>query len=50
MGDMKLPPLMEYFANIEDPRRQTQNKKYPLIEVIVIIFLAVMSGRADGNP
>jgi len=38
---------MEYFANIEDPRRETKNKKYPLIEVIVIAFLAVMSG-ADG--
>jgi predicted transposase YbfD/YdcC len=43
----KLPPLMEYFSNIEDPRRETKNKKYPLIEVIVIAFLAVMSG-ADG--
>jgi len=47
MEDTKLPPLMEYFANIEDPRRETKNKKYPLIEVIVIAFLAVMSG-ADG--
>ena len=47
MGSTKLPPLLEYFANIEDPRRETKNKKYPLIEVIVISFLAVMSG-ADG--
>ena len=47
MGDTKLPPLMEYFTTIEDPRRETKNKKYPLIEVIVITFLAVMSG-ADG--
>jgi len=47
MGSTKLPPLMEYFANIEDPRRETKNKKYPLIEVIAIAFLAVMSG-ADG--
>ena len=47
MENTKLPPLMEYFANIEDPRRETKNKKYPLIEVIVIAFLAVMSG-ADG--
>ena len=47
MGSTKLPPLMEYFSNIEDPRRETKNKKYPLIEVIVIAFLAVMSG-ADG--
>ena len=47
MENTKLPPLMEYFAHIEDPRRETKNKKYPLIEVIVIAFLAVMSG-ADG--
>jgi predicted transposase YbfD/YdcC len=47
MGSTKLPPLMEYFTNIKDPRRETKNKKYPLIEVIVIAFLAVMSG-ADG--
>ena len=47
MGYPTLPPLMEYFSNIEDPRRETKNKKYPLIEVIVIAFLAVMSG-ADG--
>ncbi|MDR2471081.1 MAG: transposase family protein [Treponema sp.] len=38
---------MEYFSEVEDPRRETKNKKYPLIEVIVIAFLAVMSG-ADG--
>ena len=47
MGNTKLPPLMEYFTDIEDPRRETKNKKYPLIEVIVIAFLAVMCG-ADG--
>ena len=47
MGDKRLPPLMEYFSDIKDPRRETKNKKYPLIEVIVISFLAVMSS-ADG--
>ena len=47
MGNTKLPPLMDYFSKIKDPRRETKNKKYPLIEVIVIAFLAVMSG-ADG--
>jgi hypothetical protein len=47
MGSAKLPPLIEYFVNIEDPRRETKNKKYPLIEAIVIAFLAVISG-ADG--
>ena len=47
MEDKRLPPLLEYFTGIQDPRRETKNKKYPLIEVIVISFLAVMSG-ADG--
>jgi hypothetical protein len=47
MGNRKLPPLMEYFSAVQDPRRETKNKKYPLIAVIVIAFLAVMSG-ADG--
>lgn len=47
MGERKLPPLMEYFSEVQDPRRETKNKKYPLIEVIVIAFLAVISG-ADG--
>ena len=47
VGNSKLPPLMDYFTNIKDPRRETKNKKYPLIEVIVIAFLAVISG-ADG--
>jgi hypothetical protein len=44
MEYQRLPPLMEYFSEVEDPRRETKNKKYPLIEVIVIVFLAVMSG------
>jgi hypothetical protein len=47
MEDRRLPPFMEYFSEAEDPGRETMNKKYPLIEVIVIAFLAVMSG-ADG--
>jgi hypothetical protein len=38
---------MEYFSEVQDPGRETRNKKYPLIEVIVIAFLAVMSG-ANG--
>jgi hypothetical protein len=47
MEDRRLPPLMEYFSEVKDLRRETKNKKYPLIEVIVIVFLAVISG-ADG--
>ena len=47
MGERRLPPLLRYFSGLKDPRRETKNKKYPLIEVLVITFLAVMSG-ADG--
>jgi hypothetical protein len=47
MENRKLPPLMDYFKEVKDPRRETKHKKYPLIEVIVISILAVMCG-ADG--
>jgi len=42
MEKAPLPPLMEYFRKIEDPRID-RNKDYPLIEVIVITILAVMA-------
>ena len=42
MKKAPVPPLMEYFADIEDPRIE-RNKDYPLIEVIVITILAVMA-------
>ena len=38
----RLGPIMEYFSDIPDPRKEI-NKKYPLCEVIVITVLAVMS-------
>jgi hypothetical protein len=50
MEDRRSPPLMEYFSAVEDPRRETRNKKYPLLEVIVIAFLAVMSGAEGWEP
>ena len=42
MEKAPVPPLMDYFKDIEDPRIE-RNKMYPLIEVIVITILAVMA-------
>jgi predicted transposase YbfD/YdcC len=42
MGKTHVPPLMDYFKDIKDPRIE-RNKAYPLIEVIVITILAVMA-------
>jgi predicted transposase YbfD/YdcC len=42
MNKTPVPPLMDYFKNIKDPRIE-RNKAYPLIEVIVITILAVMA-------
>jgi len=38
----RLGPIMDFFSNIQDPRKEI-NKKYPLNEIIVITILAVMS-------
>jgi predicted transposase YbfD/YdcC len=42
MEKAPVPPLMDYFKDINDPRIE-RNKAYPLIEVIVITILAVMA-------
>ena len=42
MKKASVPPLMDYFKDIKDPRIE-RNKDYPLIEVIVITILAVMA-------
>ena len=42
MGKEPVPPLMDYFRDIKDPRIE-RNKIYPLIEVIVITILAIMA-------
>jgi predicted transposase YbfD/YdcC len=42
MEKAPVPPLMDYFKDIKDPRIE-RNKAYPLIEVIVITILAVMA-------
>jgi len=46
MEKTPVPPLIEYFKGIEDPRID-RNKDYPLIEVIVITILAV-TAFAEG--
>jgi hypothetical protein len=42
MESNQIPPIIEYFKNIKDPRIDLK-KAYPLIEVIVITLLAVMA-------
>jgi hypothetical protein len=42
MNKQSLPPLLDFFKDIKDPRIE-RNKLYPLIEVIVITLLAVMA-------
>jgi predicted transposase YbfD/YdcC len=42
MKKTPVPPLLDYFKDIKDPRIE-RNKAYPLIEVIVITILAVMA-------
>jgi hypothetical protein len=36
-----VPPLIDFFKNIKDPRIE-RNKAYPLIEAIVITLLAII--------
>jgi hypothetical protein len=42
MTTQPIPPLIDFFKNIKDPRIE-RNKAYPLLEVIVITLLAVMA-------
>jgi hypothetical protein len=42
MNNQPIPPLINFFKHIEDPRIE-RNKVYPLIEVIIITLLAVMA-------
>jgi predicted transposase YbfD/YdcC len=46
MTQKPIPPIMDFFKNIEDPRID-RNKAYPLIEVLVITILAVICS-AEG--
>jgi hypothetical protein len=42
MNSQPIPPLIDFFKDIKDPKIE-RNKRYPLIEVIVITLLAVMA-------
>ncbi|MDR1316012.1 MAG: ISAs1 family transposase [Spirochaetales bacterium] len=42
MTTQPIPPLIDFFQHIKDPRIE-RNKAYPLLEVIVITLLAVMA-------
>ncbi|MDR2435193.1 MAG: ISAs1 family transposase, partial [Treponema sp.] len=42
MNSQPIPPLIDFFKDIKDPRIE-RNKLYPLIEVIVITLPAVMA-------
>ena len=42
-----LPDPRPYFAELEDPRRQTKNKLHPLGDIVMIVFCAVLSGIED---
>ncbi|MDR2738416.1 MAG: ISAs1 family transposase [Treponema sp.] len=42
MTTQSIPPLIDFFKHIKDPRIE-RNKAYPLIEVVVITLLAVMA-------
>ena len=45
-----LPPLLDprpYFADLPDPRRETQNKLHKLHDILMIVLCAVLSGVED---
>jgi predicted transposase YbfD/YdcC len=42
-----LPDPRPYFAELTDPRRETQNKLHKLTDIIMIVFCAVLSGIED---
>ncbi len=43
----RLPDARPYFAEIEDPRRETRNKLYKLEDIIMIVLCAVLSDIKD---
>lgn len=42
-----LPDPRPYFAELSDPRRETQNKLHKLGDIVMIVFCAVLSGVED---
>jgi len=39
---------MPYFADLQDPRRETKNKLHKLTDIVLIVLCAVLSGIEDG--
>jgi hypothetical protein len=42
-----LPDPRPYFADLDDPRRETKNKLHKLSDIVMIMFCAVLSGVED---
>ncbi len=42
-----LPDPRPYFADLEDPRRETRNKLHKLGDIVMIVFCSVLSGIED---
>ncbi len=42
-----LPDPMPYFAELQDPRRETKNKLHKLTDIVLIVLCAVLSGVED---
>ena len=42
-----LPDPMPYFAELQDPRRETKNKVHKLTDIVLIVLCAVLSGVED---
>lgn len=42
-----LPDPRPYFADLEDPRRETKNKLHKLSDILMIVFCCVLSGIED---
>ncbi|MGZ8216871.1 ISAs1 family transposase [Methylomagnum sp.] len=42
-----LPDPRPYFADLEDPRRETRNKLHKLSDILMIVFCAALAGAED---
>jgi len=43
----RLPDPRPYFAELDDPRRETKNKLHKLSDILMIVFCSVLSGIED---
>lgn len=44
MSERRTPIIVEFFEDIEDPRRETANKRHELIDIIVIAVVGTICG------